>query len=409
MAESTDVTPHASPSAHGASDRPIVYLVNAEDDGGRSVNLPTLLAPIWRWRWVSVLIMLLAIAAAGWKVLVPGSLQQQLVIRPGVLTQSYVLAQLEHSIIPIAKASVAPWRPEIEVEVDDLSLDSEDANAASSLANLRDILVSFRFDHAKAADQLTQAIEEGLAGLKSISEAMSSVKREQVRLRLRDNLRIAQDGLQQVTSPDYVAALRGQSEAAIATSQAAIDREDATLDSLMARRSAIESRAPVLQNLLQELTQSMSPEESSDPAMAQILADRVASLRLELETAIPRERLELIQSQKQAQADKDKWFATLSAQRLKAATFESDLLAQQAEATQAVTAAESALSEYETRIQAQLADSPLTIVGEYQDRGDGLPMIAWAAVLLIAGVICSLCATLGLEALRLARMGVEQG
>ena len=80
----------------------------------------------------------------------------------------------------------------------------------------------------------------------------------------------------------------------------------------------------------------MDESASTYPGMSQVVADRVTSMRMELENQIPAERVQLIKNLESSQARVDELEASLKQQRLRSNTFETDIADRQANAQMSI-------------------------------------------------------------------------
>ncbi len=410
MPTNTDITQSGSASG---SERPVVYLVNADGEQGTRLNLPLLLAPIWRWRWAVVAILALTVLAAGWIWTRPPEIMHQMVIRRGIISAGHFRGQLENIIIPGAVSAMDPdWRPLIkiaEVGIIDRTLGEGDDPGAPSVASDLSTLSFPAHSDAQRTAQLADQLRLRIKALAEDSAPLAKVEDESRRLALSQALSRAERAYQVVSDPMYVDAVRGEIDRDIALTEAGIRRQNAVHESLTKRYASLTSRMALLQNASENLLGSMDGSDSTDPGMAQVVADRVTSMRMELEKQIPAERVQLVRSLEEAEARVDQLEASMKQQRLQANTFDSDIAERQANAQMSIESASAALTKYQAQSAAKLVSQPLTIVEEF-DLGEepGNRLLITLGVLILGG-LASLLSAYVLEAVRLARVGAMQG
>ena len=408
MPTNTDLTPSsATPARSDATDRPIVYLANADGEQGMRINLPILLAPIWRWRWMVIAILALTVITAGWIWTRPAQTMHQFVIRRGIIGAEHFRSQLESLIIPGALNAMDPdWRPDIEI-TDRKSAETFTGFGASPEASLSTLSFPIHATDAEVTSKLSSLLRERIETLARDSTPIATVEDQSLRLAFKQAVSRAQHAYEVVSDEGYVDVLRGELDRDIALTTSGIRRQQASLVSLSQRYESLAGRMTLLQGLLENLLNSMDDTTTAYPGMAQVVADRVTSMRMELEIQIPAERVLLLQSIEEAQARMDQLEADLTQQRLQANTFDTDMAEQQTNAQLDIESAVASLTKYQAQSAAKLVAQPLAIVEEFDLVEKRNPLLVTLATLFI-GCLLSLLSAYVLEAIRLARIGALQ-
>ena len=404
MPTNTDITQSGGTSG---SERPVVYLVNADGEQGTRLSLPLLLAPLWRWRWVVISVLVLTMIAAGWVWTRPTQVLRQIVIRRGVISASHFKSQLENLIIPGALNAMDPlWRPNIEI-IDRTLSEEDDADKPTVAPDLSTLSFPLHPTDPERTATLTALLRNRLNDLSEDSIALAEVDDNSTQLALNQSLSRAQRAFSLVSDDQYVDTLRGEIERDISLTEAAIRRQNALHESLMKRYASLTDRIALLQGALDSLLASMDESASTYPGMSQVVADRVTSMRMELENQIPAERVQLIKNLESSQARVDELEASLKQQRLRSNTFETDIADRQANAQMAIETTTGALAKYAARSKAKLVSQPLSILEEF-DLAETSNRVLITLGVLILGGLASLLSAYVLEAVRLARVGAMQ-
>ena len=180
-------------------------------------------------------------------------------------------------------------------------------------------------------------------------------------------------------------------------------------DQLTARELFIEKRVVTLASTLESLLASLNLTNGSTAGTQQLLADRIATLRLELEHRIPAERLELHGRLAACRAEQANYNAILIQQDLESVNFISDLAVRQEAVRATIDGAKTARDLFNAKMQATLIHQPLTILDEFRRVEPRDQQLLMTFAILILGGIASLIAAYVLEALRIARLGTLAG
>ena len=211
MPTNTDITQSGSTSG---SERPVVYLVNADGEQGTPLNLPLLLAPLWRWRWVIICGTCfnddpggrLGVDAARKEVL------RQIVVRRGVISAPHFKSQLENLIIPGALNAMDPlWRPNIEI-IDRTLSEEDDADKPTVAPDLSTLSFPLHPTDPEQTATLAALLRNRLNDLSADSIALAEVEHQSTQLALNQSLSRAQRAYTLVSDDQYVNTLRGEIE-----------------------------------------------------------------------------------------------------------------------------------------------------------------------------------------------------
>jgi hypothetical protein len=347
--------------------------------------------------------------AAGWAWTRPTEVLRQMVIRRGVISAPHFKSQLENLIIPGALNAMGPlWRPKIEIIDRTLSAE-DDADKPTVAPELSTLSFPLHPTNPEQTATLTALLQNRINDLAADSIALAEVENNSTHLALNQSLSRAQRAFTLVSDEQYVETLRGEIERIISLTEAAIRRQNALHESLTKRYASLTDRIALLQGGLDRLLSSMDESASTYPGMSQVVADRVTSMRMELENHIPAERVQLIKNLESSQARVDELEASLKQERLRFNTFETDIADRQANAQMAIEAASAALTKYQAQSAAKLVAQPLTIVEEFDLTEKKSNRLLFSFGVLILGGLSSLLSAYLLEGVRLARMGATQG
>jgi hypothetical protein len=191
----------------------------------------------------------------------------------------------------------------------------------------------------------------------------------------------------------------------MAVTKAAITKEVVLDEQLTSREIFTRQRESDLRGTLDELLASLGTSDAASPGTEQLIADRIASLRLELEQQIPAERFEIQRRLGTCRAEQASLNAKLLQQELESVNFGSDLALRQEKLKASVDAVRSDLSLFDARTGADLIHQPLTILEEFRRIEPHDQHLLMTIAILILGGIASLIAAYILEALRIARLG----
>ena len=464
---------------NGPNDQPsIVYLLKPNGSTNDTMDLQKLLAPLWRWRWVEMLVLLCTVLVAGWYYIKPGGeLRYEIVVDRGDYSgsvgdrRSYldVRDHLNRVLIPSAAAATAPdWSPDITLldqraerlaEIKKLSIEEEQQlKLEPELFTLSFTLSSgTEEDHTALATELTERLQDYAARDGSIVATSMDIAEQ----KLEQDLAAKQRGLTAkqrslanlgqrvvgakraladketalriISEASYVAALRGAVNTQLNRTQLTIDRQMLVVSQLTAREEAIGGRITQLQAVLTDLIAAQDAPNTTASGTARLLADRIATGRLELEQRIPVERLEIARQMIDTQSTIQQLQATLAQEELEIVNFDSDLAIRQAHAQDAITIAmehitacqqavegatedldlsresivnaEIAIELFKQRTQAKVIHQPLAIIEQFTRIIPNSKKAMMTIAILIIGGLCAVGSAYGLETLRLARLG----
>jgi len=447
-----------------------VYLVNPDGAADGAVDLPKLLAPIWRWRWVELMVLIAAVLLAGWYYTRSGGeTRYEIVVDRGNYGYEEVKDHLNRVLLPAASATTPEtWIPDLTLtdrraerlaEISTLSVEEEQQ------LTLQPELLTISFattrgdaaDHADLAADLTSRLEAYAGRMKAVvatnktseaqtlSQGLAAKKRglankeralATAKLKLEGAKRALADketAYRIISEPSYVAALKGAVDSELARTRSSINKQELLLSSLADQTTRLTTRDENLQQTLGDLITSLDAADASTSGTAQLLADRIATLRVELEQRIPRERIDIDRRALEAEATIERLQIQLTQQELTAINFESDLAIRQENAQDAITVAteridavqrsidaatqaldvarediadaELAITLFDQKAEADVIHQPLTIVGAFERSVPNERRAMMTLAILVLGGMCSVGSAYGLEALRLARLG----
>ena len=384
--------------------QPVVYVVDRNHESNDAVDLKKLLAPIWRWRWVELSILLLTVLAAGWYYTRTAESTWEIVLNPGGNEYAMVISQMEQVVIPGAVQDITNgWKPIVNISPTSKSLlPIEDTNANPEL-----VTISFSTSdgtpesHTALADNLRQRIET----ISTRLALVTSAEQASAIMSLAQTINSKETALSLISEPDYVAALRGRIDKSIAMTKAALVKQTELEDQLTARDLFIEKRVATLASTLESLLASLNLTNGSSAGTQQLLADRIATLRIELEHRIPAERLELQGRLGTCRAEQASLNAILIQQDLESVNFISDLAVRQEAAQATISDAKTARDLFEAKMQAGIIHQPLKILEGFRKIEPRDQQLLMTFAILILGCIASLVSAYVLEALRIARLG----
>ncbi|MDG1838796.1 MAG: hypothetical protein P8I91_08345 [Phycisphaerales bacterium] len=388
--------------------QPPVYVVDRNPESNEAVDLHKLLAPIWRWRWIELALLLLTLFAASWYYMREADSNWEIIISPGSNDFAMVISQMEQVVIPGAVQDIeGDWKPIVDISPTSMSLLSTD----DSMANPELVTISFSTSrgtdelHASLADSLRQRIQSVSTRL----AVVTSVEQTSALQALTHTIEKQETALSLISEPDYVAALRGRLETNISMTRAAITKQTVLDDQLTARELFLGDRAIALDSTLESLLASLNSANNASSGTQQLLADRIATIRLELEQRIPTERLELLGRLGACRAEQASLNARLMQQVLESVNFISDLAVQQEAVQTKVENAKAARDLFQAKMQATLIHQPLAVVEQFHRAMPRDQHIIMTIAILILGGIASLFAAYVLEVLRIARLGTLAG
>lgn len=404
MPETTQITPDENQNPRTRDGQPVVYLVNGDGPDSRSMDLQQLFAPIWRWKWVVATLLVLTIIAGAWYFTKPPKAQYQFIVQVGSYPRAALLEQLEGVIVPQASMNLPDlWRP--EVKIGPLTkMSSESAHYPEHLISVSLLLSS---GSAEAQSQFISRIQSAVSQLSAISEKIVASEYQAQLSQLQRALSEATVAHAIISKESYVDALRGLITKEILLTQAGIQRQEAIFLHQTQRDATLDEHAVRLTSNLDGLLATMGETESKFPGAAQILIDRITSLRLELEDRLPNERLQIERRLNECNAEQDRLTAILSQQRLEFNNFDTDLATRQAAALDALAIAQNALDLFEARKSAGLVHQPVSIIDEFEIYQTNETRLLVTLAILVFGALCSLLSAYALEVLRLARLGTR--
>ena len=388
--------------------QPVVYVVDRNHESNDAVDLQKLLAPIWRWRWVELIILLLTVLMAGWYYIRDADSSWEMIISPGGNDYAMVISQMEQVVIPGAVQDIINgWKPIVNISPTSKSLlPIEDTNANPEL-----VTISFRT--SSGTDELHTALADGLRKrVQAVSTRLAlvtSAEQASAMLFLTHTIDRQENALSVITKPDYVAALRGRLEKNISMTKAAITKQTVLDEQLTARELFLETRTITLDSTLDSLLASLNSASNASSGTQQLLADRITTIRLELEHRIPAERLEIQGRLGTCRAEQAALNATLIQQELESVNFIADLTAQQDAVRATIDDARTARDLFDAKMQATLIHQPLSILEEFRRVEPRDQQLLMTIAILILGGIASLISAYVLEALRIARLGTLAG
>lgn len=388
--------------------QPVVYVVDRNHESNDAVDLQKLLAPIWRWRWVELIILLLTVLIAGWYYTREADSSWEIIISPGGTDYAMVISQMEQVVIPDAIQDIVNgWKPAVNISPTSMSLLSIDDS------KLNPELVTISFSTSSGTDELHTSLAEGLRKrIQAVSTRLAvvtSVEQASAMQTLAHTIDKQENALSLLSEPNYVAALRGRLEKNISMTKAAITKQTVLDEQLTARELFLGDRTVSLDSTLDSLLASLNSASNSSSGTQQLLADRIATIRLELEQRIPAERLELQGRLGACRAEQASLNAKLIQQELESVNFIADLTAQQEIVRATIEDAKTARDLFDAKMQATLIHQPLTILEEFRRVEPRDQHLLMTITILILGGIASLIAAYVLEALRIARLGTLAG
>ncbi len=405
MPKDTDLIPDLQAGEGPSGGQPAVYFVNADGGPTGGLDLKQLLAPIWRWRWVVWGVLLLTVLVGGWYFTRSPKLMHRFVIESGSYPRSLLLEQIEGVILPRVTSELpGGWMPVIDVGAL-VATDEPEPDDLATAKSLISISIPSAEDNSESQQILLDRLRAEMSLFSKNDAVIVDVGYAAEQAELMRVIAVSQRKYSIITEDSYVTALRGVVEKKIEFTKAAILRQETLFQFQSKRDASLDDHASRVSDRLDELLVIMGETESAFPGAVQVLVDRITSLRLELEERIPAERLQIERRMGECVAEQDRLAAILSQQQLEAQNFDTDLLARQAGALEAVARAERNLILLEAKKQAGLIFQSTKIIEEITiARLDDNKRLKTLAILILGGM-CSFLAAYALETVRLARLG----
>ena len=405
MPKDTDLIPDLQAGEGPSGGQPAVYFVNADGGPTGGLDLKQLLAPIWRWRWVVWGVLLLTVLVGGWYFTRSPKLMHRFVIESGSYPRSLLLEQIEGVILPRVTSELpGGWMPVIDVGAL-VATDEPEPDDLATAKSLISISIPSAEDNSESQQILLDRLRAEMSLFSKNDAVIVDVGYAAEQAELMRAIAVSQRSYSIITEDSYVTALRGVVEKKIEFTKAAILRQETLFQFQSKRNASLDDHASRVSDRLDELLVTMGETGSSFPGAVQVLVDRITSLRLELEERIPAERLQIERRMGECVAEQDRLAAILSQQQLEAQNFDTDLLARQMGALEAVARAERALILLEAKKQAGLIFQSTKIIEEITiARLDDNKRLKTLAILILGGM-CSFLAAYALETVRLARLG----
>ena len=405
MPKDTDLIPDLQAGEGPSGGQPAVYFVNADGEPTGGLDLKQLLAPIWRWRWVVWGVLLLTVLVGGWYFTRSPKLMHRFVIESGSYPRSLLLEQIEGVILPRVTSELSDgWMPVINVGAL-VATDEPEPDDLATAKSLISISIPSAEDNSESQQILLDRLRAEMSLFSKNDAVIVDVAYAGRQAELKQAIAVNQRAYSIITEDSYVTALRGLVKKEMEFTSAAILRQETLFQFQSKRDASLDDHASRVSDRLDELLATMGETESSFPGAVQVLVDRITSLRLELEERIPAERLQIERRLGECAAEQDRLTAILSQQQLEAQNFDTDLLARQAGALEAVAHAERDLILLEAKKQAGLIFQSTKIIEEITiARLDDNKRLKTLAILILGGM-CSFLAAYALETVRLARLG----
>ncbi len=405
MPKDTDLIPDLQAGEGPSGGQPAVYFVNADGEPTGGLDLKQLLAPIWRWRWVVWGVLLLTVLVGGWYFTRSPKLMHRFVIESGSYPRSLLLEQIEGVILPRVTSELpGGWMPVIDVGAL-VATDEPEPDDLATAKSLISISIPSAEDNSESQQILLDRLRAEMSLFSKNDAVIVDVAYAGRQAELKRMIAVSRRAYSIITEDSYVTALRGVVEKKIEFTKAAILRQETLFQFLSKRDASLDDRASRVSDRLDELLATMGGTGSAFSGAVQVLVDRITSLRLELEERIPAERLQIERRMGECVAEQDRLAAILSQQQLEAQNFDTDLLARQAEALEAVAHAERDLVLLEAKKQAGLIFQSTKIIEEITiARLNDNKHLKTLAILILGG-ICSILSAYALETVRLARLG----
>ncbi len=405
MPKDTDLIPDLQAGEGPSGGQPAVYFVNADGEPTGGLDLKQLLAPIWRWRWVVWGVLLLTVLVGGWYFTRSPKLMHRFVIESGSYPRSLLLEQIEGVILPRVTSELpGGWMPVIDVGAL-VATDEPEPDDLATAKSLISISIPSAEDNSESQQILLDRLRAEMSLFSKNDAVIVDVAYAGKQAELKRMIAVSQRAYSIITEDSYVTALRGLVKKEMEFTNAAILRQETLFQFQSKRDASLDDHASRVSDRLDELLATMGETESSFPGAVQVLVDRITSLRLELEERIPAERLQIERRMGECVAEQDRLAAILSQQQLEAQNFDTDLLARQAGALEAVAHAERDLILLEAKKQAGLIFQSTKIIEEITiARLDDNKRLKTLAILILGGM-CSFLAAYALETVRLARLG----
>ncbi len=405
MPKDTDLIPDLQAGEGPSGGQPAVYFVNADGGPTGGLDLKQLLAPIWRWRWVVWGVLLLTVLVGGWYFTRSPKLMHRFVIESGSYPRSLLLEQIEGVILPRVTSELpGGWMPVIDVGAL-VATDEPEPDDLATAKSLISISIPSAEDNSESQQILLDRLRAEMSLFSKNDAVIADVGYAAEQAELMRVIAVSQRKYSMITEDSYVTALRGVVKKKIEFTKAAILRQETLFQFLSKRDASLDDRASRVSDRLDELLATMGGTGSAFSGAVQVLVGRITSLRLELEERIPAERLQIERRMGECVAEQDRLAAILSQQQLEAQNFDTDLLARQMEALEAVARAERALILLEAKKQAGLIFQSTKIIEEITiARLDDNKRLKTLAILILGGM-CSFLAAYAVETVRLARLG----
>ncbi len=406
MPKDTDLIPDLQAGEGPFGGQPAVYFVNADGEPTGGLDLKQLLAPIWRWRWVVWGVLLLTVLVGGWYFTRSPKLMHRFVIESGSYPRSLLLEQIEGVILPRVTSELpGGWMPVIDVGALVATDETDEPDDLATAKSLISISIPSAEDNSESQQILLDRLRAEMSLFSKNDAVIVDVAYAGRQAELKRMIAVSRRAYSIITEDSYVTALRGLVKKEMEFTSAAILRQETLFQFQSKRDASLDDHASRVSDRLDELLPTIGETGSAFSGVVQVLVDRITSLRLELEERIPAERLQIERRMGECVAEQDRLAAILSQQQLEAQNFDTDLLARQAGALEAVAHAERDLVLLEAKKQAGLIFQSTKIIEEITiARLDDNKHLKTLAILILGG-ICSILSAYALETVRLARFG----